>query len=63
MDCFEIQTKADGKWIKHGAIEAPEADARKMWDYQRGTLTAPARLVQYDYKGRVHVIATQGKRA
>jgi len=63
MDHFEIQTKVDGKWVAQGVVEAPEADARKAWDYMRGTLTDQARLVQRDYKGRVHVRATQGKRS
>ena len=63
MDHFEIQTKVDGKWTTQGVIEAPEAEARKAWDYARGTMTEPARLVQRDYKGRGHVKATQGKRS
>lgn len=63
MDRFQIQTKVDGKWSTHDVIEAPEADAREIWDYVRGTLTDPARLVQHDSKGRVHVKARQQKRA
>ena len=63
MDMYAIQTKIDGKWAEHGTVSGGEADARKAWDYIKGTLTAPARLVQYDYKGRVHVVATQKQRS
>ena len=63
---YEIQIKVAGKWTTHGVVEDAEgaeaAHVRKTWDYLRGTVTVPARLVTHDYKGRVKVIATQGQR-
>jgi len=63
MLAYEIQIKVDGKWTQHSSTEASEADAMKLWEYVRGTLSAQARLVYFDYKGRVQVVARQGKRS
>jgi len=63
MDTFAIQTKINDKWTDHATIGGTKADALKTWGYVKGTLTTAARLVEYDYKGRVHVVATLKQRA
>lgn len=62
LDHYEIQTKVDGKWATMGIIKGDEAAARKAWDYLRGTLHEAARLIAFDYKGRVRVIARTAAR-
>jgi hypothetical protein len=63
-DRYEIQTKTvEGKWTVHGVVEGDVAAAEKAWAYVANTLTAPARLVTHDYKGRIIVVARQGKRS
>lgn len=63
MDTFAIQTKVAGKWTEHGTVGGDKAAALKAWNYVKGTLTTAARLVEFDYKGRVHVVATHTQRA
>lgn len=64
FDRYEIQTKTvEGKWATHGVVEGDANAAEQAWKYTANTLTAPARLITHDYKGRVVVVARQGKRS
>lgn len=63
MDAFEIQAKCAGRWVVHGSISGDKDTALKTWRYVKETMTAEARLVQFDYKGRVHVVAKQKQRS
>lgn len=64
IDRYEIQTKTvEGKWATHGVVEGDADAADKAWTYIANTLTDPARLITHDYKGRIVVVARQGKRS